>query len=527
MDNVKTCLKNLIQCTGTHPFLFVGAGFSRRYMNTEKWDELLKHFCSELGEFRYNAYANRVDEKEYYGQQPKIASLLEAEYNKVVFTEEKYNDFLSAHSEQIKNNVSPLKIAIAEHLAKAAYNADDAEIKMLKKLAARSVSGIITTNYDTLLERIFTGYKAYIGQEDLIFAKLAGLGEIYKIHGSVVKPDSLVLTAEDYKEFENLSSYLIAKLLTIFLEYPVIFIGYSLTDRNVRNILKQIANCLSQSKLDALKDRMVFINFDNCEAVTTRAVEFENGKSIAMTQISTCNFMQIYEAIYEVKSKYSPKVLRQLRRDIYDMAKEDTPNTKIVAADFEQLDELPADVSYVLGVGVKNNGSIVKAEHLYVDAVLGNQYYNPEIVVEEYLPELLKQNSGGLPMYKYLVDYKKTIYGKVKENIIKNKQIEDFLNNAQKHTKKGFRQGLSDISVKGVIAQAGFEEAYKRLYFLNENEIVIDDLKYYLCNFLNKGKSPEAVVKGNSELKRLIRIYDFVKYHSKMPLTTSSNSADT
>jgi hypothetical protein len=62
---------------------------------------------------------------------------------------------------------------------------------------------------------------------------------------------------------------------------------------------------------------------------------------------------------------------------------------------------------------------------------------------------------------------------------------------------------------------------------LEEDEIIVEDLKEYLSQFLKKGKSPEAVIKGNSELKRLIRIYDFVKYHSKMPLTTSSNSANT
>lgn len=41
----------------------------------------------------------------------------------------------------------------------------------------------------------------------------------------------------------------------------------------------------------------------------------------------------------------------------------------------------------------------IKAEQLYEDIVFDNQYFNPELVVEEYLPELLKNNSGGLPMY--------------------------------------------------------------------------------------------------------------------------------
>ena len=526
-EDIKVFLREKIQCTGSHPFLFVGSGFSKRYMNTERWDELLKYFCNEIDEFKYNAYVSLVDEKEYYGQQPKIASLLEDEYNKMIFNDPKYRAFLQKYSTQIKANVSPFKIAVAEHLKEASFDENSEEVQLLRKIAVRSVSGIITTNYDTLLESIFTGYKTYVGQEDLIFARLAGVGEIYKIHGSVTKPQTMVLTDDDYREFEALSSYLIAKLLTIFLEYPIIFIGYSLSDRNVTNILKKIATCLSQPKLDILKDRLIFINFDSSDTITSRSIQFGDGKNISMTQISTQNFKQVYEAIYEVKSRYSPRVLRQLRRDIYDMVKEDTPSTKIVAADFEQLDELPSDASYVFGVGVKNNGSMVKAEHLYVDDVLGTQYYNPDLVIEEYLPELLKQNSGGLPMYKYLVDYKKPVYGRVKEHLLKHHSIDDFLNDVLRHGKRIYRQALTDKSVKGVIGQAGFGEAYKRLYYLEEDEIIVEDLKEYLSKFLKQGKSPETVLKGNSELKRLIRIYDLVKYHSKMPLTTSSNSANT
>ena len=83
------------------------------------------------------------------------------------------------------------------------------------------MSGIITTNYDNLLHFLFPKFDKYIGQEELIFRNITGIGEIYKIHGSVTCPSSLVLTSKDYENFETKSAYLIAKLLTIFLEYPL------------------------------------------------------------------------------------------------------------------------------------------------------------------------------------------------------------------------------------------------------------------------------------------------------------------
>lgn len=36
--NLELVLANMIQKTQHHPFLFVGAGFSQRYMHTERWE---------------------------------------------------------------------------------------------------------------------------------------------------------------------------------------------------------------------------------------------------------------------------------------------------------------------------------------------------------------------------------------------------------------------------------------------------------------------------------------------------------
>lgn len=101
--DLKDLITRTIQQTGHQPFLFVGSGFSKRYMNTEKWDELLKIFCEEFSgnPFQYNLYANMVYEKDYYGKQPAIASLLETDYNNAVLTLEKYREFRENHEEEL------------------------------------------------------------------------------------------------------------------------------------------------------------------------------------------------------------------------------------------------------------------------------------------------------------------------------------------------------------------------------------------------------------------------------------------
>lgn len=65
-------------------------------------------------------------------------------------------------------------------------------------------------------------------------------------------------------------------------------------------------------------------------------------------------------------------------------------------------------------------------------------------------------------------------------------------------------------------------ETYRKLCFLNEGEIDTEELKTFLEEELASGGLQS---KGKSELKRLIRIYDFLKHKSiRDTFTTSANA---
>ena len=509
---ISNIVKNAIQTAGHHPFLFVGSGISKRYLGTEKWDELLKVFCSEFSgnDFQYNIYETEIDIKDYYGMQPAIAYLLEKDYNRAVLTDPKYADFRARHKQDLLNKVSALKIAIAEHLSSATPVENNSELELFKKLAKRSISGIITTNYDTFLETLFPNFFTYIGQEELLFSKITGVGEIYKIHGSITDPQSLVLTSKDYELFEKKSAYLTAKLLTIFLEYPIIFLGYSLNDRNIRNIFSTISDCLSQQKLDKLKDRLIFVEFSDQETISEFSMQFKNDNNIKMHRIATSDFSKIYEAVLSIPSKYNPVILRYLRRDIYELADSSKPTERIIATGFENLDDISQADQFILGVGVVKNGHMIKAGQLYEDIVFDNQHFNPDLVIEEYLPELLKNNSGGLPMYKYLKNYQGQTFERVQNNILKYTKIDDFLNEQLRKQKITYHKTYTDLNVTKVIELEGFDFAYRKLIFLNEDEINCTELLKYLQKLLKN--NAQKLLNSNSELKRLIRMYDLLKY---------------
>ena len=129
------------------------------------------------------------------------------------------------------------------------------------------VSAVITTNYDQFLEKeIFNNdYTVFRHQYELFSADSYNSAEIYKIHGCVTDADSIIITEKDYKEFTDSRKLVIAKMLTLFSESPIVFLGYSFTDENIRNIVADFLSCLTSEQLDNIDEHFVFISFKKGE----------------------------------------------------------------------------------------------------------------------------------------------------------------------------------------------------------------------------------------------------------------------
>ncbi|HHN6197224.1 TPA: SIR2 family protein, partial [Enterobacter hormaechei] len=253
--NIEDELTVLFKDRASGPFLFLGSGFSRRYMGLEDWEGLLSLFCVTGKSFQYfKSSAN--------GDIPSSARLIAEDFHDYWWSNDDYKESRLEYEKNVINKTSPLRYEISKHL----INKTEEKLKSLdledeiELLKACDVDGIITTNWDGLIEHLFDGYTTYIGQEELLFSNTYNIGEIYKIHGCSSKPESLVLTDSDYSDYNNKNAYLASKLITIFVEHPVIFIGYSITDDNIRSLLKSISLCIGTDKLEKLRDNLIFLD---------------------------------------------------------------------------------------------------------------------------------------------------------------------------------------------------------------------------------------------------------------------------
>lgn len=507
---VRETILHLLAEANRVPFLFVGSGMSRRYMGAEDWDGLLKWVCENAGSpmkpyFQYKLTAESEGDGKKNTVYPHIASLMERDFLDAI-NQPKFADWVETHRAEFESGISPMKIYIADHLSSFQPTLMTEELDILRK-ATRHVAGVITTNYDGLMESVFPKYDVYIRQEDLLFSPLMGIGEIYKIHGSATDPSSMVINERDYQRLREHQDYLTSKILTIFGEYPIIFLGYSLNDQDIREIISSIASCAGETRAREIAKRFIFVQYSDSRAIKSASYEVDNGQTVEMTVISTPDFAPIYEAIAKTNQRYAPKVLNQILRQLYKASYTGTGAESVVAVELSHMDELPPNKNVIVGVGVVDYGRKVTLSELHEDALFKNKQFSPELVIGEYLDAMLKQ--GGAPMYYYLRRYDGPLGQRTQKEIADKTTMEAYLNKTDRRIRETGRAKLQDKSVTGLIS-AFPNDAYKRLVLLYQSEIDLNELERLL-----KTVAKVRIESGEQldyDLRKDIRIYDFLKY---------------
>lgn len=114
-------------------------------------------------------------------------------------------------------------------------------------IAATDYRGVITTNYDRLLETTVTRVRSWT-PSTFTHDNLSAMAEalfspelfIFKMHGDILSPGSVVLTVRDYDHMLLRSPHVRALLFAVFLNYKLLFVGYSLRDPDFNLILREL-----------------------------------------------------------------------------------------------------------------------------------------------------------------------------------------------------------------------------------------------------------------------------------------------
>lgn len=390
--------KDISQCLSTmevQPILFVGSGLSQRYFDAPNWEELLSKLAEDCPKIE-NDFA-------YYRQSYDNLRLIGQEFAKLYKEwawdsgEDTFPDHL--YSADSSSDVF-IKYYVSEYLKditpSSAEEVEDEykrkEIELLKEVQPYA---IITTNYDTFLENIFDKHDSVIGQ-NILRSNFTSVGEIFKIHGCVTKPNSIVLTEEDYIDFERKKKYLSSKLLTYFAEHPLFLIGYRPNDPNVQRIFSDIDEILSPE--GDIIDNIYIMQWDEDVSEDEHPkreemIEVDGSKSVRIKSITYDSMSWVLESISGVNTipNVDPKILRSLIARTFKLVRHDIPQ-KSIELDFEALEhaaESEDGMAKLYGVTTLSDPSVVSAKYPYIISEVAEELgYSHWYYVNEHIEEI-------------------------------------------------------------------------------------------------------------------------------------------
>lgn len=115
-----------------------------------------------------------------------------------------------------------------------------------KSILALNPCHIITTNYDDLIEQELSKefLQYHIIREDKDIPQMACPNTLVKMHGDYVT-DNIVLTEDDYYNYKENFPLTRAFVQSLFASKLILFVGFSFADLNLKFILNELKNILS------------------------------------------------------------------------------------------------------------------------------------------------------------------------------------------------------------------------------------------------------------------------------------------
>lgn len=514
--DIESKLVDIFQSRSAGPFLFLGSGFSRRYLGLEDWKGLLSKFCVTGKPFEY--YLSAAN-----GNYPKVAALLAKDFNEYWWSAAEYSKNVERFKSKVVDETSALRIEICNYLstldqsiAKESEYAD--EVKLLSNL---NVDGVITTNWDMFIEQLFPEYKTYIGQEELLFSNPQEIGEIYKIHGCSTSSNSLVLTDSNYDSFNLKNTYLAAKLITLFVEHPVVFIGYSISDENISSLLKAISGCIGRENIEQLRKNLIFIQrlSEGEEPNISDTYLTIDGIQIPLVLVKTNDFLPVYKAIDSTKRKIPARVLRYCKEQLYELVQSSEPEKKICVVDIDEI-ESKDDVEFLVGVGVAQQELVgpspigyesLNTNNLFEDLLHENKEYDGEQILRHVAPKSCK-STPNVPVFMYLHKIGITDEQAYKSSNFRLDKVvfRDPKNLRMDSYSKPYFRNYRHMNMEQILEACTPENAAAYIPFLSLDKINVELLHEFLIE--NENKFDYATSSYASSFRKLAALYDRLKW---------------
>lgn len=476
-----------IQKKNQFPILFIGSGITQRYFrNSPTWLGLLQNLWETVEtEQGFYDYSNqlRLQGINEFEISLRIADKLEQGTNELFSKGELLIDNLDSEK-SYREKISPFKQMIA-NVFKELNPRDgvEAEIELFTKMLLKA-RFIITTNFDCFIEQCFhsrnTKIDVKVGNSGL-FEKSNSYGELYKVHGTEKIANSVCITSEDYQNNESKLAIVNAKILSNLTDAPILFLGYSLTDENIKSLLKAYSENLPFNP-DEAAARIGVVEWESGEERLIEIREYYHEIKMHYTRIKTDNYLEIYRQVSEIDQGILPseivKYEHAFRRIIE--VKGPTKGLNTILADFEDISNLTdkqiEQKNIVVAFG--DSKDFRKPIRNYVEYIR-NYFSDEDVPLGMALGFLTSQHKVGTPIpfrkYQKMVDDLESIpKGLIHDTILLEERV-------SKYTKNDYIKGIKDnaniaLSFMKKLATATTPKAIWGLQGINDS----NKLKYII-----------------------------------------------
>lgn len=232
----RTWLQNLLrEISLGNVVLFAGAGLSRNARRRDGgpstipvWQDLAERLLAEVGAAPDGPAEGRADEETRERQRGQVVDPLKA----ASYFEARYG-----------------RAALVDALAREIQDEDHLPGRVHERIVELNFREIITTNFDTLLERAFELHhlspQVVTRGSDLVRRREPP--RIIKMNGCLkINPTGMVITSDDFLAYSPLHPLIELFVLKSFVESTVLFIGFGLDDPAFRAINEQVKRVLGK-----------------------------------------------------------------------------------------------------------------------------------------------------------------------------------------------------------------------------------------------------------------------------------------
>jgi hypothetical protein len=152
------------------------------------------------------------------------------------------------------NSVAGGRTALERLVLDAVSNVHGKFTAAHSQISVLPVARVITSNFDQLLETCYSGLdgkrKGWVvtGDEDLKYQPTDDSVEIMKMNGCITRPSSMILTSDDFEQYEVLHPLICSHLQSVVATETLLCIGTSMRDPVLKRILNVVTRALDAGR---------------------------------------------------------------------------------------------------------------------------------------------------------------------------------------------------------------------------------------------------------------------------------------